>query len=81
MRMRKPRRIVSCNHLTASVCPRFHRAGPLTTRELERLLDMLIARITRALARSGALITQEYDDAQHPWLDLDPDGEVGLREH
>jgi len=58
--------------------PRFHRAPPPTALELERLLDTLILRITRTLVRSGALVAQEYDDAEQLWLDLDPDGEDAL---
>ena len=38
--------------------PRFHRVPPPPPVELERLLDTLIRRITRALVRSGALMAR-----------------------
>jgi len=34
--------------------------------------------ITRTLVRSGALVTQAYDDAKQIWFDLDPGGEDAL---
>ncbi len=48
---------------------RFHRAPAPSEAELERLLDILIRRITRTLVRTGVLVK----DPQQPWIDIHPD--------
>ncbi|MCP5083373.1 MAG: transposase [Alphaproteobacteria bacterium] len=50
---------------------RFHRAPAPTEAELERLLQTLIGRITRALVLAGVLV----EDPEHPWLDIHRDCE------
>lgn len=46
----------------------FQRAPAPSAGELERLLDILIGRITRTLVRTGVLV----EDAEQPYLDLEP---------
>lgn len=41
----------------------FHRAAPPTDTDIERLLDTLIGRITRALVYAGVLV----EDENQPW--------------
>ncbi len=48
---------------------RFHRAPAPSEAELERLLDILIRRITRTLVRTGVLVK----DPQQPCLNIYPD--------
>ena len=57
---------------------RFHRASAATNIELERLIETLIHRITRALVRAGVLV----EDPEYPWLDLhlDSGGENALEQ-
>ncbi len=45
---------------------RFHRAPAPSQFELERLLDILIGRITRTLVRTGVLV----EDPEYLWLDI-----------
>ena len=47
--------------------PHFHRAPAPSPTELRRLLDTLIARITRTLVRGGELI----EEPEHRYLDLE----------
>ncbi len=52
--------------------PRFHRARAPSQGELERLLDSLIAHITRALARAAVLVEESLPDGlMQSCLDLD----------
>ncbi len=47
--------------------PRFHEVSAPSSTEMQRLLDAIVARVLRCLARDGLLIR----DPEQPWLDLE----------
>ncbi len=52
--------------------PRFHEVSAPSSTEMQRLLDAIVARVLRCLARDGLLIAdQGRSDAEQPWLDLE----------
>ena len=50
----------------------FHRVPASSPAELHQLLDPLIVRIIRALARGAVLI----EEPEHPYLDLEPNSRL-----